>query len=176
MTMHEPRVNRSPICGVPTPTRSRLWTLRRLANADRGDGRDRGHPSHCFLNCAIFFRARFNLYSARSTVRSVNVGEAAASRENCARLRDELWFKGREWFQDRACSMPKDDALIAELTSPTYAFTSTGKMVVESKADMKKRGLRSPDLADAFLLTFACGERKIERYRRPVRRCSAWAA
>ena len=88
-----------------------------------------------------------------------------------------MWFKGREWFQDRACSMPKDDALIAELTSPTYAFTSTGKMVVESKADMKKRGMRSPDLADAFLLTFASGERrKIARYRRPVRRCSAWAA
>src|SRR5512135_219496 len=39
-------------------------------------------------------------------VRSINVGEAAPSRENCARLRDELWFKGREWFQDRACSMP----------------------------------------------------------------------
>jgi phage terminase large subunit len=109
-------------------------------------------------------------------VRGVNVGEAAASRENCARLRDELWFKGREWFQDKACSMPNDDALIAELTAPTYSFTSTGKMVVESKADMKKRGLRSPDLADAFLLTFACGERKIGRYRRPVRRCSAWAA
>ena len=84
-------------------------------------------------------------------MRGVNVGEAAASRENCARLRDELWFKRREWFQDRACSMPKDYALIAELTSPTYAFTSTGKMVVESKADMKKLGLRSPDLADAFL-------------------------
>jgi hypothetical protein len=49
------------------------------------------------------------------------------------------------------------DALIAELTSPTYTFTSPGKMVVEAKADMKKRGLRSPDLADAFLLTFACG-------------------
>ena len=57
------------------------------------------------------------------------------------------------------CSMPKDDALIAEFTTPTYAFTSTGKMVVDSKADMKKRGIRSPDLADAFLLTFACGER-----------------
>ena len=39
---------------------------------------------------------------------------------------------------------------------------------MESKADMKKRGLRSPDLADAFLLTFACHEkRKAERYRRP---------
>lgn len=37
------------------------------------------------------------------------------------------------------------EALIAELTAPTYTFTSTGKM--ESKADMKKRGMRSPDLA-----------------------------
>jgi hypothetical protein len=56
------------------------------------------------------------------------------------------------------------------------ALRALGKMVVESKADMKKRGLRSPDLADAFLLTFACGERrKIKHYHRPVRRCSAWA-
>jgi hypothetical protein len=51
-------------------------------------------------------------------VRAINVGEAASSRENCMRLRDELWFKGREWFQDKACSMLQDDALIAELTSP----------------------------------------------------------
>jgi hypothetical protein len=110
-------------------------------------------------------------------VRAINVGETASTRENCMRLRDELWFKGREWFQDRSCSMPQDDALIAELTSPTYTFASTGKMLVESKADMQKRGLRSPDLADAFLLTFACREsRKVERYRKPVRNCSAWAA
>jgi hypothetical protein len=41
---------------------------------------------------------------------------------------------------------------------------------------MKKRGMRSPDLAD-FLVTFACGERrKTERYRKPVRNYSAWAA
>jgi len=113
----------------------------------------------------------------RLPVRGVNVGEAAASRENCARLRDELWFKGREWFHDRGCSMPKDDALIAELTTPTYAFTSSRKMVVESKADMKKRGMRSPDLADAFLLTFARNDRrKVERYHRPVLKRSAWAA
>ena len=73
--------------------------------------------------------------------------------------------------------MPNDDALIAELTAPTYSFTSIGKMVVERKADMKKRGMPSPDLADAFLLTFACGERrKVERYRRPVRNRSSWAA
>jgi phage terminase large subunit len=39
--------------------------------------------------------------------------------------------------------MPQDDGLIAELTSPAYSLTSTGKMVVESKADMKKRGMRT---------------------------------
>jgi phage terminase large subunit len=91
------------------------------------------------------------------------------------RLRDELWAKGREWFQNRSCS----DALIAELTSPTYTFTSTGKLLVESKADMKKRGLRSPDLADVFLLTFARHEtRKVEEYYRaePSPTYSAWAA
>jgi hypothetical protein len=71
----------------------------------------------------------------------------------------------------------QDDALIAELTAPTYTFSSTGKMVVESKADMKKRGLRSPDLADAFLLTFAWTDRRKEKYRkREPRNYSAWAA
>ncbi len=111
-------------------------------------------------------------------VKAINVGEAAASRDNCMRLRDELWLKGREWFQEKGVAMPQDDGLIAELTAPTYTFSSTGKMVVESKADMKKRGLRSPDLADAFLLTFAGHERrKVERYRRPEpRNYSGWAA
>ena len=110
-------------------------------------------------------------------VKAINVGEAASSRDNCMRLRDELWFKGREWFQDKSCSIPQDEALIAELTAPIYTFSSTGKMVVESKADMKKRGLRSPDLADAFLLTFAGHERRKERYNRPEpRNYSGWAA
>lgn len=110
-------------------------------------------------------------------VRGVNVGEAAAIKENYARLRDELWFRGREWFEARDCRIPKDDALIAELTGPLYTFTSAGKIVVESKDEMKKRGLRSPDLADAFLLTFAAGmQRKVTRPRHGGQRPSAWAA
>ena len=110
-------------------------------------------------------------------MKAINVGESAPTLENCMRLRDELWFKGREWFQELTCSIPTDDALIAELTAPTYTFSSTGKMVVESKADMKKRGLRSPDLADAFLLTFASNDfRRTRRHHKPRPRMeSAWA-
>lgn len=110
-------------------------------------------------------------------VRGINVGESPSSKELYARLRDELWFEGREWFQSRNSTMPRDEELIAELTSPIYTFTSSGKIVVEPKKDMKKRGLRSPDLADAFLLTFACGLRKkVDHHRRAhTQKHSAWA-
>ncbi len=42
-----------------------------------------------------------------------------------------------------------------ELTLPKYTFTSTGKLKVEGKDEMRKRLPRSPDVADAFCLTFA---------------------
>ena len=72
------------------------------------------------------------------------------------RLRDELWFRAREWFEQRDCRIPQAcEELVAELSLPTYHFTSLGKMQVEGKDNMKKRGVRSPDLADAFCLTLA---------------------
>ena len=56
----------------------------------------------------------------------------------------------------------RDDELTAELTMPNYKVLSTGKIQVESKDEIKKRagGNRSPDLADAFCLTFAMGGSK----------------
>ena len=46
-----------------------------------------------------------------------------------------------------------------ELCSVTYALDSSGRIVAEPKSEMKKRGLRSPDLADALGVTFAPGKR-----------------
>lgn len=88
----------------------------------------------------------------------VNVAESASVTEKCNRLRDELWWKARQWFDGQDVSMPKGDAtglLMTELAAPTYSHTSSGKLVVESKDDMAERGIASPDLADAFNLTFA---------------------
>ena len=51
--------------------------------------------------------------------------------------------------------IPKDADLRAELLGPTYSFTSNGKIKVEGKSEMKRRGMRSPDIADALCLTFA---------------------
>ncbi len=98
-------------------------------------------------------------------VTAVNVAEAPSIGDKYARLRDELWFRGREWFESRAVWMPEDDELVAELTTPTFKFTSTGKIKVESKDEMKKRGFRSPDKADAFLLTFASNDAPATRIK-----------
>lgn len=98
------------------------------------------------------------LYELGLPVRGINVGESASSKEQFVRLRDELWWKGRKFFEAKDCKIPNDDALISELCAPTYKFMSTGKVIVESKDEMKKRISRSPDLADAFLLTLAAGE------------------
>jgi hypothetical protein len=88
----------------------------------------------------------------------VNVGEASTEPERFMRLRDELWWKGRDWLNARDCKMLDDPPLVADLVGPTYKLASSGKVQVESKDEMKKRGLKSPDVGDAFLLTFAGGE------------------
>jgi len=88
-------------------------------------------------------------------VRGINVGEAPAMGKTYMNLRSELWFKTKAWLEDRSCKLPKNDQLLAELTGIRYAFTSAGKMKAESKDAMRKRGLKSPDLADALCLTMA---------------------
>lgn len=88
-------------------------------------------------------------------VTGINVAEAASIDERYMRLRDELWFRARDWLAAKDCKLPEDEALIAELSTPTYAITSSGRLKVEGKDEMKKRGVDSPDIADAFCLTFA---------------------
>ena len=86
---------------------------------------------------------------------SVNVAESPAVGERYSRLRDELWFRGREWLEAMDCKLADDEALIAELTTAKYNVLSSGKIKVEGKDEMKRRGVASPNRADAWLMTFA---------------------
>lgn len=95
--------------------------------------------------------------------RGINVSELPAVDDGrYMRLRDELWFKARDWFDTRAVTMPRDDGLMSELVGPSYKIPA-GKIKVESKDEMKKRGVKSPNKADAFCLTFAGGDFVMER-------------
>jgi hypothetical protein len=86
---------------------------------------------------------------------AVSVSETASLKERFGRLRDELFWNAREWFEGRDVKIPEDDTLIQEITGIRYKYLSTGKLKVESKDEMKRRGHRSPDVADAFVLTFS---------------------
>jgi len=87
--------------------------------------------------------------------RGINVAESSSMSDRYMRLRDELWFKCREWLEQKDCLIPDQDELVNELTAVQYEILSSGKFKVESKEQMKKRGYRSPDIADALMLTFA---------------------
>lgn len=77
----------------------------------------------------------------------------------CSKLRDWLWWKCRKFFRTRSVKFAGkiDDAawkqLSDEILAPTYKIHN-GKIKVEGKDEMKSRGLRSPNLADALNLTF----------------------
>jgi len=88
----------------------------------------------------------------------INVSESPMLlADNVFRLRDELWMQALKWLETRAVQIINCPPLIKELTSVHKGYTSSGKMRIESKDDTKKRVGRSPDLADAFVLTFSYG-------------------
>ena len=64
-----------------------------------------------------------------------------------------MWGAMRSWL--RGGSIPNDPELRAQLVGLTYTYNLRGEVQLEKKEDMVKRGLESPDRADALALTFA---------------------
>jgi len=95
-----------------------------------------------------------------SQVKGVNVAARANRPEHFANLRAELYDGLRERFQDGRIRIPADPDLIGELAAVRYSFTSSGQVRLEGKDDMRSRGLRSPDKADALMLAFAAVRRQ----------------
>jgi len=109
--------------------------------------------------------------------RGLNVSERAMAKDTYLNLRAEIWFKMKMYLEGMDVSLPRDDALYAELAAPRYHFTSAGKLQVESKDSMKKRGVASPDRADAVALslandhtTMAFGTSAAGSWNKPLRR------
>jgi hypothetical protein len=71
-----------------------------------------------------------------------------------ANLRAYMWNKVKEWLPGAAID-PRDVKLETDLTAPGYHINRQDKLVIESKEDMQKRGVDSPDDGDALALTFA---------------------
>jgi hypothetical protein len=84
-------------------------------------------------------------------VRRVNNGSASNKPEAYTNLGAETWFEARTQIERGAVILPPDPELVAQLTSRQGWPDSKGRLALESKADMRSRGLSSPDRADAVL-------------------------
>ena len=70
--------------------------------------------------------------------------------------RAEMWSRSRDWLADEGgADIPDDDALHADAVAPGFRYDMRQYLLLESKEEIRKRGLRSPDGWDALALTFA---------------------
>ncbi len=93
------------------------------------------------------------LKALRYNAVAVNFGASPES-ERFTNKRMEMWFRMKEWVEQGG-AIEDNEEIITDLTTPEYNHHPNGKMYLESKIQMKKRGCRSPDLGDGLALTFA---------------------
>lgn len=90
---------------------------------------------------------------------AINVAESPQTKDKdkkdkLANLRAEIYKNLSELFEAGDVSIPDDLELVAQLSSIKYKYNSSGQLQIESKEDMKKRGIKSPDKADALAFCF----------------------
>jgi len=93
------------------------------------------------------------LKEQRYKIKGVNFGNKSKNPLMWGNKRAEMWGEMRTWLKD--ASIPLDRYLKNDLTGPMMKPDSKGTIFLESKKDMKARGLASPDAADAIAVTFA---------------------
>jgi hypothetical protein len=82
----------------------------------------------------------------------INFG-SKATQPGYANLRAQMWGNLRDAIKD-GIRLPDDPDLISDLTGLEYGYTLRNELKLEGKEDAKKRGIPSPDLADALALTY----------------------
>lgn len=105
-------------------------------------------------------------------VHRVHNGETAIEEEKYRNRGAECWVHMKEWIEDvnRPASLPakgwvdgvlkEDKKLQAELSSREFTYDVRRRFVLQSKEEMRRKGIPSPNVADALALTFATSVQK----------------
>lgn len=96
-----------------------------------------------------------HLKDAGYTVHPINVGEPARDSEKYSNAKAEHYWGLRQRFQQGAVAGLTDEKTISQLTGIRYQHTPRGQVQIESKEQARKRGVKSPDRAEALMLAFA---------------------
>lgn len=87
------------------------------------------------------------------TIAAINFGGMPNDKDKYPNWISEAWFSMIDILPE--AELPMDSDLLMELTTRQWIQDNKGKRRVESKADYKKRGFRSPDLADACIICYS---------------------
>ena len=88
-------------------------------------------------------------------------------------VRAESWAAVKKWLKEGG-ALPDDQELCDDLVGPQFSTRPDGKVVLESKADMKKRGIPSPNKGDALALSFAGPVRKGSGLKLKPKKMNGW--
>jgi hypothetical protein len=141
-----------PICIPGEHSQERGAILAKLAEV-MGDKRPGRKVSMLFVDSAFGapYVERLKVMGFENVV-EVNFGGPSHDRHQ-ANLRAYMWQKLKDWLE--IGGIPDDVVLETDLTAPGSHLNRRDQLVLESKEDMQKRGVASPDRADALALTFA---------------------
>jgi ribosomal protein S27AE len=107
-------------------------------------------------------------------VTEVNVGNAARDKEKYSNRKAEVYWQFRLRAMSGELAGLTDEKTIAQLAGIRYSHNSRGQIVIESKEDARKRGVKSPDRAEAVILAFAdMGHGILEFYRQEAEKVQA---
>lgn len=118
---------------------------------------DRGSMGQAIVSALRNMNKRY-----ADVVRGIDFGgtsrmkQATPNRAGPWNRRAEMYGDFRDWLKDG--SIPDDDDLASDISGPRQKWRANNDWLLESKTEMKARGLRSSDLSDACALTFATRE------------------
>lgn len=95
------------------------------------------------------------LKELKKPVTEMQSGGSPKDKERFVNARAEWWWGLRTRFENGDIDIEDDDILTSQLSNIKYKVNSRGQILIESKDDMKKRGMSSPDRADTLMLVFA---------------------
>jgi hypothetical protein len=126
-----------------------LAHFRRLGLAGYDIGGDEGGMGHVILD---------RLAEQNFFLKRISNGSPAKRSEIFANLSAEWWSIAGQLIERKAVIIPNDEKLVAQLTSRRKMYDSRGRERLESKADLRARGVESPDRADALIGAIILGQ------------------
>lgn len=141
---------------------------------------DRENPEACVIDGdgiggAVFDYVKARGYDRKTLLVEFHGGAAPFDPHKYLNKRAEVWGDMRDWLE--GASIPDDPEIDTDLTGPDYGYHPTKQCIVlESKDEMKARGVASPDIGDMFAMTFGVKVLpKKPKPAQPYRPASQWS-